>query len=339
MEYLSFLWHRYALYLYAVLLIVLIAFMMLAPRDAASDIDITEGPLTGWIWSDTIGWISLNCEDIDVCPTSNYQVVRAADGKLSGYAWSDTLGWITFNINESSGCPQTQVGNTSCTPSINSGVVNGWARACSGMNNLSPNQTQANDTCTNEAGSRTDGWDGWISLRGSSPQAYGPVVDDDGLMSGFGWGGNVVGWASTTAAVAVVCTPELPMCEQTGVSTGRSGTFDVNSCQYVWEDISCPFEFNVDTCTCVDPTPSCTVSASPEIVTTGDTVMITWSSSDATSCTVSGNDDSWSGLGGTEESNHINGQTIYTVTCKGLDFVTPNSCTTIINPSPGFREL
>ena len=72
-----------------------------------------DGAITGWGWSDTIGWISFNCiTDGSNCATSAYGVtvtpgqelgsgnlnpaIRNAD--LSGYAWSPNIGWISFNF-------------------------------------------------------------------------------------------------------------------------------------------------------------------------------------------------------------------------------------------------
>src|SRR3989344_4815703 len=262
MERLSFLSHRHALYFYAALLLVLIGLMTLTPRDAATEVSVTEGPLTGWLWSATVGWISLNCADINVCDTSDYKVERAQDGELSGYAWSDTLGWITFNINESSGCPQTQIGNTLCTPSIINGIVSGWVRACSGMDNLSLNQTEPNNACSNSADvaagetGRTDGWDGWISLRGTSPQAYGPVVDDeDGSVTGFGWGNEVVGWTSFAASTTVMCVAdETPTCQVDDDGNERSCTFYIDSCAYDCETTEvepCAVGCNENTGVCI----------------------------------------------------------------------------------------
>lgn len=59
------------------------------------------GNVTGWWWSATVGWISLNCDNFGTCPTSKYGVslkdVPAASGTratIDGFAWSETLGWI-----------------------------------------------------------------------------------------------------------------------------------------------------------------------------------------------------------------------------------------------------
>jgi len=129
--------------------------------------------LSGWAWSDNIGWISMSGPLYGVA-------VNSGTGAFSGYAWSDNIGWISFNAADVSGCPIS-----SCAPTLNmaTGVVTGWARACAGTNN---------GNCA--GGSRTDGWDGWISLRGASPD-YGVVVDGS-TFGGWAWGSAVIGWIS-----------------------------------------------------------------------------------------------------------------------------------------------
>jgi hypothetical protein len=68
------------------------------------------GNLSGWAWSDTIGWISF-CGNSSggstwngsawVCPASStYQVKINSSGLFSGWAWNDVVGWISFNCNQ-----------------------------------------------------------------------------------------------------------------------------------------------------------------------------------------------------------------------------------------------
>lgn len=89
----------------------------------------TSGQLSGWAWSDVIGWISF-CGKTQVppggdptkastwhsglskwqCPqTPDYGVtitVTSSIGEFSGWAWNDVVGWISFNCNNSG------IGNT-----------------------------------------------------------------------------------------------------------------------------------------------------------------------------------------------------------------------------------
>lgn len=52
--------------------------------------------LTGWLWSENAGWISLSCANTASCGTSFYGVANDGTGRLSGYAWAENGGWIDF---------------------------------------------------------------------------------------------------------------------------------------------------------------------------------------------------------------------------------------------------
>ncbi len=116
------------------------------------------------------GWISFN--SLDTGSSVDYGVNVDAAGTITGTAWSEHVGWISFNTV--SGCPAG-----TCQPRIENGSFRGWARA------LSYTDPQAG------------GWDGWISFSstnhgGSVP--YGWTVNASGVVSGYAWGGDVLGW-------------------------------------------------------------------------------------------------------------------------------------------------
>ncbi len=168
----------------------------------------TASPLCGFAWGATsespspkmgIGWVSFSSKDCDAddngsisnaealakpgCPagvTGKYGVTVQTDKTLTGYAWSSNLGWIKFG--GLSGAPNTAGNNGGNAVIQGSGSLHGWARACAGT------QTGTCSTMT----ARNDGWDGWISLRGSG---YGVSFDSTlQKFSGYSWGGPVVGW-------------------------------------------------------------------------------------------------------------------------------------------------
>lgn len=117
--------------------------------------------VTGYAWSDTVGWMSLS--------GGSYGISVSSTGTLSGYAWSDTIGWVSANTSDLSGCPSAP-----CTASIDSnGAMRGWLKALSG------------------GSAQSGGWDGFISLSGSN---YGPVRQSNGTFSGYAWGDINVGW-------------------------------------------------------------------------------------------------------------------------------------------------
>lgn len=77
--------------------------------------DSVTGDLSGWAWSDSIGWISF-CGNASagstwngsswICPASpTYQVkVNPTTGIFTGWAWNDAVGWISFNCSDPGVC-------------------------------------------------------------------------------------------------------------------------------------------------------------------------------------------------------------------------------------------
>ncbi len=124
--------------------------------------------VVGWAWSGTAGWISFNCLNNNACASSEYGVMISPRGVFSGYAWNDAVGWISFNAGDLRGCP-----SGSCEARLTGNNVRGWARAVSGNEN-------------------EGGWDGWISLDGSS---HGVSLRGSGF-SGYAWGSDGIGWIS-----------------------------------------------------------------------------------------------------------------------------------------------
>lgn len=89
--------------------------------------------------TDGLGWVSLN--NTNTSGATSYGVtIPASDGPLSGYAWSENLGWISFNSSDLSGCPDgnctaQRVGNNltgwariiGIRDEANNGNSGGWA--------------------------------------------------------------------------------------------------------------------------------------------------------------------------------------------------------------------
>lgn len=122
--------------------------------------------LSGWAWSETIGWISFNCTNSGTCGASDYGVNVSPNGDLSGFAWTETIGWISFNIGDTQNCLQAP-----CQAKLNKtqGTLGGWAKAIAADGN---------------------GWDGWIHLSGTN---YGVTVSGCNY-DGYAWGSDVIGW-------------------------------------------------------------------------------------------------------------------------------------------------
>src|SRR3989338_2718317 len=258
------------------LTLVLAATISLAVFSGRSSASVS-GAMGGYAWSDTIGWISLS--------GSNYGLSIDGSGKLSGYAWSDNIGWITANESELSGCPSNP-----CRAKWNGNQLAGWLKALAGGT------------------SSSGGWDGWISLSGSN---YG-VVDNNGVISGYAWGSDVVGWVdfSYATAFAPQCTLSL---DPSSITQGQSSTIS-------W---SC---LNATSCTGTNfstgGTTSGTLSVSPSQSTTYNGI-----------CTGPGGSSEMSSTGATL-TVACNPTTVYS--CSGQDIVrtvTNSSCSvTVTNP-------
>lgn len=89
-----------------------------------------SGELSGWAWSDAVGWISFSCENEGTsgCAGRDYgvSVVNSSDypgqAELQGFAWNDIAGWISFN------CSNPHVGNPDgICGTVDYKVLTGWS--------------------------------------------------------------------------------------------------------------------------------------------------------------------------------------------------------------------
>lgn len=167
--------------IFATVLTVAILSISIALTSSRVDSSATDN-ISGYAWSETIGWISMNSTSDG--SATGYGVKVATNGDLSGYAWSENIGWISFNASDVGGCP-----SGTCAPKLertsgpNMGVVSGWARAVNASTTVN-----------------TGGWDGWISLNcannGACATSDYKVKATDCSWGGDAWGSDVVGWIS-----------------------------------------------------------------------------------------------------------------------------------------------
>ncbi|MBI3459302.1 hypothetical protein HY061_03520 [Candidatus Azambacteria bacterium] len=185
--------------------------------------------VSGYAWADTpqasnstqgIGWVSFNSKNCDSndngtsdptapagcpkqgSPISNYGVnIDPSSLKLAGYAWSEAAGWISFQ--ETSGCPGGSCGASFVKKSANLYEMQGWAKV------LSMTDPQA---------------DGWIALNCSNASGAGGNIcstsqfgvtlsvteKEGGTMTGYAWGGEVIGWVSFSGDKYKVTTSAFP---------------------------------------------------------------------------------------------------------------------------------
>lgn len=151
--------------------------------------------LEGWLWSDNIGWISLNCSTDSECdytdPNEQYKVSVDGSGNFSGRAWSSSVGWLSFDRSETGNPPGEpyQTEGAIARYDNNDDKIRGWGRFLAGK------------------GEGTGGWDGWVKLRCHDAECYhgwddgktatsGFFLRNDDYLDGWAWGGTVVGWIS-----------------------------------------------------------------------------------------------------------------------------------------------
>lgn len=271
-------------------------------------------PVTGYLWSDTIGWISMNCSNTSTCATSNYSVAIDTSGNLSGYAWSDNVGWVKFGGLSSF---PTGSGTVAQNAAMASTSLLGWARACAGT---------ASGDCSSMT-SRTDGWDGWIALSGTS---FG-VSLTGGSFSGYAWGGENVGWidfsAAPTTYLPCAATQGYVCSADTSVHTAADCAVTNDYCPSHGAGWFCSTDNGI--CT-APPAPEVgtnldgsngALSTKPSLVKSGGTTKVIWTIDNANTCTVVGsNGDSWSGTASIEggyTSSPITQRTTYTIDCTG----------------------
>lgn len=161
--------------------LAILSFLLVPSVQAGS-----EHNVSGWAWSENIGWISFNCTNLNTCNSVNYGVNIDSAGIFSGYAWSENIGWISFNQNDLTNCPQAPC---EVRENLSNGEVSGWARALS----------------------YGGGWDGWIKLGGGGAQnnnnsSYGVSINkSNGEFSGYAWSDMVIGWISFNCKNQNVC--------------------------------------------------------------------------------------------------------------------------------------
>ena len=230
----------FAILLGALLLVLAGSAWFSAPQTTSAAVG--SGPITGYAWSDNIGWISLNCATGSatggsVCSTSDYKLTLNTNGTVTGYAWSANIGWIQFGGLSS--IPGSTGGQARINPAGDQ--LYGWARACAG--------TTSGD-CSSMT-SRTDGWDGWISLNctttagGCTESSYGVQILNDAFRvcnattGSCAWGSDVVGWLDfqyATLPSLATYTLTVSKAGTAGSVTGAVGTTNIScstaNCQY-----------------------------------------------------------------------------------------------------------
>jgi hypothetical protein len=194
------------------LVFIVICFLILSSPVSQAQFNPDQfGNLHGFIWTDTIGRISLNCHnDFDGdgiieaeesrCSAGPYGVTIGNDFSLTGLAWSEAVGLICFGAScRPANPPGPPLGESEKAEAKIDlmGKVSGWAK----IKNL-------------------EGENGWISLRGINQDgiSFGVQINlETGQGSGQAWNrhpdGTGIGWldfreVKTSFRPSVECQPE-----------------------------------------------------------------------------------------------------------------------------------
>jgi len=193
--------YHYLVFIFILLTISVVFVFYFQPVVQAEPDVLTEGQITGWGWTDTYGWISLNCvnvyagenlgEVIDHCDGSewadlegnlgvDYGVSINTEGAISGRAWADNIGWIDFDPDTSDpkigSFPSTDDGlyDYAVKMDTETGYLSGWATALVDMDDPNDNA--------------------WIRFReGTCDTSVDP--DEDNYCVRLNEKGYLVGWA------------------------------------------------------------------------------------------------------------------------------------------------
>jgi hypothetical protein len=280
------------------------------PRPAVSSTSIA---LSGYAWSDTIGWISMS--------GTNYGLSMDSTGFITGYAWSDNIGWISANKTDLSPCA------FAATSKIQSGQWAGWLRAISG------------------GSTQSGGWDGCISMSGTN---YGVTYNSQtGSFGGYAWGDTNVGWVDFSQVSTGGACQQLQgdnYCSGASIyqhDTQGNACF-VSTCAYQCSSGECVAPPHAQG----NFSDGSALHLVPSVVSQGQTVNVSWNLADVQGqCTISGgNGDVWhsnaDGSGnasGSVTSSAITQQVVYTLSCTGLDNQ-PYSESHSVNIVPKFEE-
>jgi hypothetical protein len=213
----------YQVFQTTVFVIVLCLALFVVTQRVSAQVGIpgTGVDLDGYAWSDTIGWISMNCSTggttgNNVCSTSNYKVRMSNTGALTGYAWSSTVGWVRFGgLNSFPVISGSVAANASVTGTYPNLTFRGWARACAGT---------LGGTCSSMTDSSiSGGWDGWISLRKTGTYPYYILMSATGARTpSYAWGGTVTGWIDFDRIVYIAPTATISGTGCTNIRVGES---------------------------------------------------------------------------------------------------------------------
>jgi hypothetical protein len=154
-----------------------------------------------------------------------------------------------------------------------------------------------------------------VPAQGSSTLTWSSMKATSCTASGAWSGSRAIAGTASTGALSQDSTFTLT-CTGAGGSTSASLAVTIDPCNGCWD---------------YPPPPVVTLTASPTSVASGASSTLTWSSTDATSCTASG---AWSGAqatAGSASTGALNFDSTFTLSCTGAGGSTSASVTVTIH--------
>jgi hypothetical protein len=146
-----------------------------------------------------------------------------------------------------------------------------------------------------------------ITSGGSSTLSW-TATNATSCTAGGGWSGTkAVSGSASTGALTATTTYTLS-CTGTGGNASQSATVSVST-----------------------PAPTVTIAASPSTVASGSASTVTWSSTNATSCTASGGRSGSEAVSGSASTGALTAKTTYTLACTGAGGSASQSATVSVN--------
>lgn len=185
-----------------------------------------------------------------------------------------------------------------------------------------------------------NGWDGWISLDDTG-HGDGVTIDTNGNFQGYAWGGEVLGWIDFCQSQG--CVTITPPCATTaGSICSNSTTVSTTDVWCAVTTTSCTGGQICSSGACATVVPQGTLTVTPLRIRKNATVQISWTATNASSCSVRGSYPGGS-LGpytvSPSTSAPVPAITTFTLSCVG-----PNSSTYVVdkktvNVVPTFQEI
>lgn len=289
-------------------------------------------PIMGYAWSDTIGWIDLNCANKGTCGAVNFGLSIDASGVTSGYAWSENIGWVSAHSADLAGCPiapcEARVSGT--IPNL---LMTGWLKA------IAANAAE------------NGGWDGFIRLSSTGHADGVSYSTATGQFAGYAWGAMNVGWVSFAQATSsyLRCTPLTYTCN------GNTIIYNDSACsQTTVATCVSPAYCSPGSSVCLYPSPNPIpgvdpgggaltghLQIKPQLVAKGGTVRVFWNIDNVSACTVTGtNGQTFTGItsgASGQQTAPIMDRVDFTLVCTAADGA-PYRENATVNLLPVYRE-